>query len=244
MRIEHMPQALDTTQSAPTIDAVAVEGVTYQVLNSAWSGGQLSLAVQRLSNLDMDILLTLGAVDDMASILRIVFDEKEHVELRECYMGEEFQVHPLVSSQTLTNKITISSSCCTQLCLVPLSFACLQVTLLQRSIWNTNSQPTPSLVPMTTDGVYGGRHTGMHVLPSAGCVDSACRSWGWTVQYSLVVLIPDDPMVLANLHEDAQVISGYIRNAYEEHLMSGERVVNVQVTMAGHNNGYHVDAQV
>jgi hypothetical protein len=97
---------------------------------------------------------------------------------------------------------------------------------------------------MSTDGVYAGQHSGMHVFPKLGCVDAACRSPSWTVQYTMMVLIPNDAAVVESLREDAQVISGHIRDAYEEYLMAGQQSINTQVTVTGKNHGYHVDAQV
>jgi hypothetical protein len=96
---------------------------------------------------------------------------------------------------------------------------------------------------MSTDGVNG-QHSGMHVFPKLGCVDAACRSPGWTVQYTMMVLLPNDAAVIESLREDAQIVSGHIRNAYGEYLMTGQQPINIQVTITGNNNAYHVDAQV
>jgi hypothetical protein len=60
----------------------------------------------------------------------------------------------------------------------------------------------------------------------------------------MMVLIPNDAAVIESLREDAQVISGHIRDAYEEYLMTGQQSINIQVTVTGKNNAYHVDAQV
>jgi hypothetical protein len=106
MHVEHTPQALDTAQQAPTVDAVIVSGVSYSLPNNGWRGGQLSLGLHHLSKFDMEIAITLGAVDDTVSTLKVVLEHRSNVLLRQCYLGESFQVRStLPTTHCTTNTV-------------------------------------------------------------------------------------------------------------------------------------------
>jgi hypothetical protein len=124
----------------------------------------------------------------------------------------------------------------------------VQVVLLDRSIWNSRGLGMPAVSVMSAHGEYdtpsGTSNTGLRVYGASGCADTACRNAGWTVEYSLVVLTSSPATTMSQLHTDAAAIRTHLKEAYSQHLQTGEYAVNVQITIVGTNEGYQVDTQV
>ena len=130
----------------------------------------------------------------------------------------------------------------------------LQVELWQQLLWSEVSSSMPSPAVMSANGSYTmpsqsskaaeQLSTGMRVYGALGCADSACRNAGWTVQHTLLVLTSSPSSTAAQLNADASAIKQHLHDAYAEQLQAGQLAVNVQVSQAEANEGYHLDTQV
>lgn len=119
----------------------------------------------------------------------------------------------------------------------------LQVELRERRIWSSGAAAAPytggALLALQAQGAGAVRVYG-HV----GCGEVACRSKGWTVHHSAVVLVEDVNDGLQRLRSDAAAVRSYVRSALGGELMAGEFAVNVQVARLGESQGFKLETQV
>eukprot|EP00892_Ulva_mutabilis_P009419 jgi/Ulvmu1/684/UM010_0056.1 len=114
----------------------------------------------------------------------------------------------------------------------------IEVELRERRIWASDGNTTRAVAPLAA------RNTGpMRVYGRAGCGEVACRSAGWTVQHSAVVITADVDGGLERLRRDAAAVRSYVRSMHGADLMRGEFAVNVQVSWLGENHGYQMEMQ-
>lgn len=115
--------------------------------------------------------------------------------------------------------------------------------LRERRIWSSGGSAAPytdgALPALQAQGAGPARVYG-HV----GCGEVACRSEGWTVHHSAVVLVEDVADGLQRLRSDAAAVRSYVRSALGGKLMAGEFAVNVQVARLGESQGYQMETQV
>ena len=120
----------------------------------------------------------------------------------------------------------------------------LQVTLLERSIWNRVPAPMPSTVVMSAHGEYGDVKTGSRVYRGPGCAAAACRNPGWTVEHTLLATSATSADTLKLLQGDADLLRAHLKERYRQHLLPREGAVNIRVASIGSNTGYQIDSEV
>lgn len=121
----------------------------------------------------------------------------------------------------------------------------VQVELYERTIWP--KERTASRVPVllsATENASGAAPSELQVFSEPGCLDSACRNEGWTVQHSALVLHSRVDTASKLLQEDAAAVRAHVRREYSTFLQSEEYSVHVEVSWLGANSHYDVESQV
>lgn len=94
------------------------------------------------------------------------------------------------------------------------------------------------------DQAAAGSPSSVHIFSQPGCIDSACRNEGWTVQHSTLVLHSNVDAAIKLLQEDAATVRAHVRREYGDYLQSYEYSVHVEVSWLGTNSHYEVESQV